>query len=1058
MPSHSFAPPLYHGVMISSTFKDLIDHRAALSQALGKQELHPIWMEQSVPRVDENVNTASLRMVRNSSAYIGLIGKRYGQIVAGPENPNGWSVTRLEFEEALKLGRPILIFVMGKRHLVEEDHIDFDPELRRLLEEFRERAKTGRIYVEFNSPEDFQEQAIHAVARLATFLATTPAPSEEPEILPTPPPVSNEIPPLPKLYAKPEYAVGLPFVGRREELRTLSEWSRERNPDPVLLFDAIGGSGKSMLTWQWVTEHAREEREWAGIFWYSFYEEGATLAEFLRHALAYCSGRPLEEVQDLPSEEVVQEVLRQLRSRPFLFVLDGLERVLVAYHRADASKLRDDEIDEMKDTALGREPCDAIRPSDGEFLRKLATIKASKILISTRLVPNALVGKTGQAVPGVRREILSGLRPDDALALFRSGGVSGDEGAMADYLARNCDGHPLVVAALAGVVSRSLACGDFDAWLRDEAEGGKLDFTGLDLVQRKNHIVEHAIESLEEKDLELLRLIAILPSAADAEFLRALNPHLPPEIPEVERLEDPREGRFWNRVSEERQVRALKAWEENSADLERYEREAKERLASEAYRLAPKRLAQSLQNLVAWGLLQRNLTTHQYDLHPVVRGVAAGTMDGSETARLGQGAIDHFSSRPPVKYEQVKSLSELADPIRMVKLYQAMGRWAQAASLFRGDLSNTLKYTLEEYHETLGLYRPFYGMAPFTALPGHVKEYESLSYIANDVAICLGSAGMSEGARQIYLCLMRLDIKNGNFAAISIGLQNLSLEVDSLYQRERLYNWSLELARAVEEDEEEFSSQFFIFSEQVLRGDYERADRTWEILEEAGFEWSRHAYRQGSAEYWRCRQRFQQGALTEEELARTMEISRSNNNRFMVRQILALRGKWHLRMARHAEAKRDCEEAIMMARSVRLVDEEAETLSVLVELGLRGDKSEIRRRIEELEAQGINAGVLTAEVWEGLGEPEKAGAEARKAYQEAWNDGEPYVYRYHLDRAKEILTRLGAPMPELPPFDPNRIERFEWEDDLVALIEKKKAEPRQDAEDDLVEWDGEDEE
>jgi hypothetical protein len=38
------------------------------------------------------------------------------------------------------------------------------------------------------------------------------------------------------------------------------------------LFDAIGGSGKSMLTWEWTTEHATQVRaDWAGRFWYSFY-------------------------------------------------------------------------------------------------------------------------------------------------------------------------------------------------------------------------------------------------------------------------------------------------------------------------------------------------------------------------------------------------------------------------------------------------------------------------------------------------------------------------------------------------------------------------------------------------------------------------------------------------------------------------------------------------------------------------------------------------------------------------------------------------------------------
>ena len=33
----------------------------------------------------------------------------------------------------------------------------------------------------------------------------------------------------------------------------------------MLLFEAIGGTGKSMLTWEWITRHASGARaDWAG--------------------------------------------------------------------------------------------------------------------------------------------------------------------------------------------------------------------------------------------------------------------------------------------------------------------------------------------------------------------------------------------------------------------------------------------------------------------------------------------------------------------------------------------------------------------------------------------------------------------------------------------------------------------------------------------------------------------------------------------------------------------------------------------------------------------------
>ena len=92
-------------------------------------------------------------------------------------------------------------------------------------------------------------------------------------------------------------------------------------------------------------------------------------------------------------------------------MLDGLERVLVAYHRYDAAQMRDEEADTAVDQIGKRDPCAAIRPEDDDLLRRLAAVAPSKILVSSRLTPLALVNRAGTVVPGVRREILPGLRP-----------------------------------------------------------------------------------------------------------------------------------------------------------------------------------------------------------------------------------------------------------------------------------------------------------------------------------------------------------------------------------------------------------------------------------------------------------------------------------------------------------------------------------------------------------------------------------------------------------------------------------------------------------------------
>ena len=124
---------------------------------------------------------------------------------------------------------------------------------------FRERAKTDegqirpciasmpRSITWKNSPQKHQP-----VADLRRYLDEQSEPtaissrgqtSADPDPIPAPP----------AFYAEPPYIGSHKFVGRQAQLDVLSDWAVPADPHPVLLFDAIGGSGKSMLTWEWTT-------------------------------------------------------------------------------------------------------------------------------------------------------------------------------------------------------------------------------------------------------------------------------------------------------------------------------------------------------------------------------------------------------------------------------------------------------------------------------------------------------------------------------------------------------------------------------------------------------------------------------------------------------------------------------------------------------------------------------------------------------------------------------------------------------------------------------------
>src|SRR6185369_17182280 len=93
----------------------------------------------------------------------------------------------------------------------------------------------------------------------------------------------SDIPPLPQPYIAHPYTLlqTKDLVGRQAELNLLTDWvvnqSSEVHSARVLVFVAIGGMGKSALTWKWFREIAPEEmRALAGRLWWSFYESDAT--------------------------------------------------------------------------------------------------------------------------------------------------------------------------------------------------------------------------------------------------------------------------------------------------------------------------------------------------------------------------------------------------------------------------------------------------------------------------------------------------------------------------------------------------------------------------------------------------------------------------------------------------------------------------------------------------------------------------------------------------------------------------------------------------------------
>ena len=121
----------------------------------------------------------------------------------------------------------------------------------------------------------------------------------------------------------------------------LSTWFTTGNRN-VMVLEAIGGMGKSAVSWVWLlTDLLGEElpdlspaaavleSQWPeAVVWWSFYEPEARFPQFLDHTLEYLSINPtkLESFHDR-----LQALWNVLRTRRVLLVLDGFECELRAY-------------------------------------------------------------------------------------------------------------------------------------------------------------------------------------------------------------------------------------------------------------------------------------------------------------------------------------------------------------------------------------------------------------------------------------------------------------------------------------------------------------------------------------------------------------------------------------------------------------------------------------------------------------------------------------------------------------------------------------------------------
>jgi tetratricopeptide (TPR) repeat protein len=743
-----------------------------------------------------------------------------------------------------------------------------------------------------------------------------------------------------------------------------------------------------------------------------------TFDHFVTHALMYVTGRSQEQIEHDPTPVREWRLLEVFRQQPFLVVLDGLERLLLAYARTDAAYIDDTVFAE--DTATRAGAISEVssetgtsppgvrhlrRTADvraGQFLRALAACAgASRILITSRLMPADLETPMGRLLAGCADHELRGLTDEDAIALWNALGATGSRARMLPVF-RTFDNHPLLIQILAGVVAHfHTAPGNFDAW---RTANPAFNPFGLDLVQVQSHVLACALHSLPPAERRALHVLAACHMPARVEMLKGV-------LMRTAEADEPAQKPF----------ATLGAFDAGLTDL--HDR-----------------------GLLGW---DREMRT--YDLHPVVRGVVWRGLPEVVKQSVYEAIHVYCDAVPPVAESAIPTLEDLEPAIELFHALIGLGRYDDAYHLFRTRLDDALYYRLGAgrlRYELLAHLLPqgpgeasrlSSGLSQALVLHMRAKGAMFLGHLDDAIhlfqeAIELITPLPDDGAYDLTIVVG--DIHETCHFERPSDVVRVFLSELSLAHRLAGHLWAAEQAVRTALAMSRRKAQIFEVGIHLYR--------LGMILSARGEMADANAVFHESLAIWQesCPQREMEGfvyaclarlALWVGNPGHALELAETACRRFHDNQLaidmmygVRLQGMARLALGDLNAAEEYLNFALTEARTHNRVEEELLTLTSLAELHrLRGERERAREVLDlvwELAARGpyplCHADALTELArleWE-AGRSVEAIAAATHAYVLAWCDGPPFAYHWGLITARDLLREWGASCPVLPPF------------------------------------------
>ena len=154
-------------VYISSTYQDLIEHRAAVDRTLRRMGHDVIGMEQYIAEGGKPVERCKAD-VRAADAYVIIVAWRFGYIPDhSVSTPSPRSITEIELAEAQCFGKPVLAFLLDPEApwpLNRVDAMGGTPGSGEDIARLRSQLGTDYLAGIFRTPDDLASQVAAAVS------------------------------------------------------------------------------------------------------------------------------------------------------------------------------------------------------------------------------------------------------------------------------------------------------------------------------------------------------------------------------------------------------------------------------------------------------------------------------------------------------------------------------------------------------------------------------------------------------------------------------------------------------------------------------------------------------------------------------------------------------------------------------------------------------------------------------------------------------------------------------------------------------------------------------